>query len=59
MAKRYCAMCDKRVTGRECPLCGADTERWPEESRKPTRHERLQGLADRGVDTWEEYRGER
>ena len=27
--------------------------------RKLTRPERLQGLADRGVDTWEEYRGER
>ena len=24
-----------------------------------TRTERLQGLADRGCDTWEEYRGER
>jgi hypothetical protein len=29
--------------------------------RRPrlTRNERLQGLADRGCDTWEEYRGER
>ncbi len=27
--------------------------------RKPTREERLQGLADSGCDTWEEYRGER
>ncbi len=32
----------------------------PEEPRrKLTRQERLQGMADRGVDTWEEYRGER
>jgi hypothetical protein len=28
-------------------------------NRKLTRQERLQGLADRGCDTWEEYRGER
>lgn len=27
--------------------------------RKPTRQERLQELADSGVDTWEEYRGEK
>ena len=27
--------------------------------RKPTRQERLQGLADSGCDTWAEYRGER
>jgi hypothetical protein len=27
--------------------------------RKLTRQERLQGMADRGVDTWEDYRGER
>jgi len=28
-------------------------------SRRMTRQERLQGLADRGTDTWEEFRGER
>jgi hypothetical protein len=27
--------------------------------RKLTRNERLQEMADRGRDTWEEYRGER
>src|SRR5688500_11724918 len=27
--KRYCGMCDKMVKGRECPLCGADTDAWP------------------------------
>ncbi len=27
--------------------------------RRLTRQERLQGLADRGCDSWEEYRGER
>lgn len=27
--------------------------------RKLTRHEQLQGLADRGIDTWEDYRGEK
>jgi transcriptional regulator with XRE-family HTH domain len=31
----------------------------PPPRRKLTRNERLQGLADRGVDTWEEERGER
>jgi len=30
-----------------------------EPRRKLTRTERLQGLADSGTDTWEEYRGER
>ena len=29
------------------------------EPRKLTRQEQLEGLADRGIDTWEEYRGER
>lgn len=27
--------------------------------RRLTRQEQLEGLADRGCDTWEEYRGER
>lgn len=27
--------------------------------RRLTRQEQLEALADRGVDTWEEYRGER
>lgn len=26
MAKRYCGMCDKWVSGRECKYCGADTD---------------------------------
>lgn len=30
-----------------------------EPRRKLTRNERLQGLADSGVDTWDSYRGER
>jgi hypothetical protein len=30
-----------------------------EPQRPLSRHERLQGMADRGCDTWEEYRGER
>jgi hypothetical protein len=24
--KRYCGMCDRMVSGRECPRCGADTD---------------------------------
>lgn len=27
MAKRYCGPCDEIVTGRECPKCGADTDK--------------------------------
>jgi len=29
MAKRYCGMCDELVNGRECPKCGADTDKVP------------------------------
>jgi hypothetical protein len=54
-AWRYCPMCDGLVRGDECPKCGADTERVP----KLTRQEQLEGLADRGIDTWAEFRGER
>lgn len=25
--RRYCGMCDEWVTGRECPKCGADTDK--------------------------------
>lgn len=28
-SSRYCEMCDKRVKGKECPLCGADTRAIP------------------------------
>ena len=35
-----------------------ETCRWARPSRL-TRQERLEGLADAGVDTWEEYREER
>lgn len=27
MAKRYCGMCDEWVKGKECPKCGADTDK--------------------------------
>lgn len=56
-AFRYCPMCDDLVRGDECPECGADTETI--RTRKATRQEQLEALADRGIDTWEEYRGER
>ena len=36
---------------RPCERCN------PPSRRRLTRNERLQGLADRGIDTWEEYRG--
>ncbi len=55
MTKRYCGMCDEWVKGRECPKCGADTEAL----QKLTREEKLQGMADRGIDTWSEAREER
>lgn len=29
MATRYCAMCDAMVSGIECPMCGADTDKLP------------------------------
>lgn len=60
-----CAVCD---TEREddvptCPNCPADAEDIPDEERRPrrrmTREDFQQGLADRGIDTWEEYRNER
>ena len=61
MSLKYCGMCDKiaEATEDECPECGYDLERVGPHHRKMTRQERLEGLADRGVDTWEDYRGER
>ena len=55
MTERYCGPCDKRVGSREivCKKCGADTERI--DRPKLTRQEQLEGLADRGIDTWDEY----
>lgn len=29
MAKRLCELCERLVTGRECPACGADTQAVP------------------------------
>jgi hypothetical protein len=26
-ARRYCEMCDAWVKGKECPACGADTQK--------------------------------
>lgn len=46
--------------GLVCPECmGLAEEEEPKKSRKLTRMEKLQAAADAGVDTWEEYRGER
>jgi uncharacterized Zn finger protein (UPF0148 family) len=48
-----------------CPNCGwapKQAEDEPEDDdppRRMTRQERLQAAADAGIDTWEEYRGER
>ena len=36
-----------------------ETDEEPPRGRRLTREEQLEGLADRGCDTWEEYRGER
>ena len=41
-----------------CERC-YELEHGKEPRRKMTRNERLQEAADRGCDTWEEYRGER
>lgn len=41
--------CERCLSLRECDTHG----------RRLTRTERLQGLADSGCDTWEEYRGEK
>ncbi len=43
------------VSAARCDSCGEEQEH----ARKLTRQERLEGLADSGCDTWEEYRGER
>lgn len=44
-------------------LCGRyammDDEEFESFPRRLTRQEHLQGLADRGCDTWEDYRGEK
>ena len=40
-------------------LCRTHQDEEAATHRKLTRQERLQGMADRGTDTWEEYRGER
>ncbi len=55
----------RKIDG-DCDIEVMDTERIgdmeppnDEPRRKLTRQERLQGLADSGCDTWEEYRGER
>lgn len=55
---RYCEMCEAYTSRKECKACGADTVPMPK-APKLTRQEQLQELADRGCDTWEEYRGER
>lgn len=37
----------------------AEQDEPPRPSSRLTRHEQLEGLADRGIDTWEDYRGEK
>jgi hypothetical protein len=56
---RYCEMCEAYTNTKECKACGADTVPVRTKGLKLTRQEQLQELADRGCDTWEEYRGER
>jgi hypothetical protein len=59
MSRRYCPMCETWHSQRTtvCPACGMDTE-LADKPRKLTRQEQLEGLADRGTDTHEEYRSE-
>jgi hypothetical protein len=65
---KTCPDCGERVYNLGCVNCNEaayieEQERLTELSdappRKLTREERLQRLADSGVDTWEEYRGEK
>lgn len=49
--------CDAEVMDAEC--VGTLDEEDDEPKRKLTQQERLEGLADSGCDTWEDYRGER
>lgn len=38
MSKRYCGMCDCMVKGKECPLCGADTDVVPRSKPRRLEH---------------------
>jgi len=29
LPSRYCGLCETRVKQMACPLCGADTDKWP------------------------------
>lgn len=44
-----------------CETCRAEYShrQYHKSMNRMTRNERLQGMADRGCDTWEEYRGEK
>jgi predicted amidophosphoribosyltransferase len=57
MTEYYCGPCDKLVRKPVCSSCGADADKI--KRPKLTRQEGLQWLADRGIDTWEDYRCER
>jgi hypothetical protein len=52
-----------RSFGCGCEIAAAEDQDDLSDDRPParrlTRHEQLEGLADRGVDTWEDYRGEK
>ena len=59
-----CDWCGKEYDSREYyPYCSSPCGLYAERDDRPprtlTRQERLEGLADRGVDTWEERQGER
>ena len=41
-----------------CPVCDSDDLKLLRRP-KPTWLEKMERLADRGIDTWEEYRGEK
>ena len=69
MAKRYYdqgageAANERRMMAYDEPLAPADEHDYRRDDSRParklTRNERMQGMADNGCDTWEEYRGER
>lgn len=51
MSKRYCEMCDRMVKGKECPLCGADTQPLAKAVPWPSKV-----LSDEGADEAQERR---
>lgn len=52
MTKRYCGMCDEWVKGRECPKCGADTDKADPEPKELPKVVDLMGALRKALDNW-------